>query len=262
MPITFQHKPGLIAYITCGDPDLETSREVAMAAIAAGADVLELGVPFSDPVADGPVIQAASDRALKNGVRLGDVLKLAADIRKHAPEAGLIVFSYFNPILRYGLERFRDDAASAGVDGALVTDLPVEEADEYIQLMRDRDLATVFLAAPTSTDERLKSVCEASTGFVYAVSRTGVTGVRQQLATDAGALVRRLRQFTSLPIAVGFGVSNPQQFAEVGAFADAAVVGTAIVQLIERSGRGSKAANAVAEFVGGLRAGNSAVVKA
>ena len=261
MPITFQYKPGLVAYITCGDPDLETSREVALAAIAAGADVLELGVPFSDPVADGPVIQAASDRALKNGVTLGDVLKLAAEVRKQAPKAGLIVFSYFNPILRYGLERFCEDAARAGLDGALVTDLPVEEADDYVQLMRARNLATVFLAAPTSTDERLKSVCEASTGFVYAVSRTGVTGVRQQLATDAGALVGRLRKFTHLPIAVGFGVSNPQQFTEVGAFADAAVVGTAIVQLIERSGRASKAANAVAEFIGSLRAGTSAAVK-
>jgi tryptophan synthase alpha chain len=171
------------------------------------------------------------------------------------------VFSYFNPILRYRLERFCEDAAAAGVDGALVTDLPVEEADDYIQLMRDRDLATVFLAAPTSTDERLKSVCEASTGFVYAVSRTGVTGVRQQLATDASALVERLRQFTQLPIAVGFGVSSPQQFVEVGTFADAAVIGTAIVQLIERAGRG-KAVNAVAEFVSGLRAGTSAAVRA
>ena len=159
-------------------------------------------------------------------------------MRKQAPNAGLIVFSYFNPILRYGLERFCDDASQAGVDGALVTDLPVEEADAYIQLMRRHNLATVFLAAPTSTDERLKSVCQASTGFVYAVSRTGVTGVRQQVAGDASALVQRLRLFTKLPIAVGFGVSNPQQFAEVGAFADAAVVGTAIVQLIERSGRG------------------------
>jgi tryptophan synthase alpha chain len=261
MPITFQHKPGLVAYITCGDPDLATSREVALAAITAGADVLELGVPFSDPVADGPVIQAASDRALKNDVKLGDVLKLAADIRKQAPKAGLIVFSYFNPILRYGLERFCEEAGDAGLDGALVTDLPVEEADDYIQLMRSHNLATVFLAAPTSTDERLKSVCEASTGFLYAVSRTGVTGVRQQVATDAGALVGRLRKFTQLPIAVGFGVSNPQQFAEVGTFADAAVVGTAIVQLIERSGRGS-AANAVAEFISGLRVGASAAVKA
>ena len=262
MPINFQHKPGLVAYITCGDPDLDTSLEAAIAAIAAGADVLELGVPFSDPVADGPVIQAASDRALKNGVKLGDVLKLAADVRKRAPQAGLIVFSYFNPILRYGLERFCADSTQAGVDGALVTDLPVEEADEYVRLMRGHKLATVFLAAPTSTDERLKSVCEASTGFIYAVSRTGVTGVRQQLATDAEALVRRLRQFTKLPIAVGFGVSNSQQFAEVGSFADAAVVGTAIVQLIERSGHGSKAANAVAEFISGLRAGTSAAVKA
>lgn len=262
MPINFQHKPGLVAYITCGDPDLDTSREVALAAIAAGADVLELGVPFSDPVADGPVIQAASDRALKNDVKLGDVLKLAADIRKQAPQAGLIVFTYFNPILRYGLERFCDDAKLAGVDGVLVTDLPVEEADEYVALMRAHELATVFLAAPTSTDARLQSVCEASTGFVYAVSRTGVTGVRQQLASDAGALVQRLRQFTSLPIAVGFGVSNPQQFAEVGKFADAAIVGTAIVQLIERFGHGAEAAKAVADFIGTLRAGTPAAVRA
>ena len=261
MPINFQHKPGLVAYITCGDPDLATSREVVLAAIAAGADVLELGVPFSDPVADGPVIQAASDRALKNNVSLGDVLKLAADVRKQAPEAGLIVFSYFNPILRYGLERFCEDAAGAGLDGALVTDLPVEEAGEYIELMRSHDLATVFLAAPTSTNERLKAVCEASTGFLYAVSRTGVTGVRQQLATDAGALVQRLRQFTMLPIAVGFGVSNSQQFAEIGSFADAAVVGTAIVQRVERGGR-TGAASAVSEFIRGLRAGTSAAVKA
>ena len=261
MPINFQHKPGLVAYITCGDPDLATSREVAFAAIAAGADVLELGVPFSDPVADGPVIQAASDRALKNNVSLGDVLKLAADVRKQAPEAGLIVFSYFNPILRYGLERFCEDAAGAGLDGALVTDLPVEEAGEYIELMRSHDLATVFLAAPTSTNERLKAVCEASTGFLYAVSRTGVTGVRQQLATDAGALVQRLRQFTTLPIAVGFGVSDSQQFAEIGSFADAAVVGTAIVQRVERGGR-TGAASAVSEFIRGLRAGTSAAVKA
>ena len=261
MPINFQHKPGLVAYITCGDPDLATSREVVLAAIAAGADVLELGVPFSDPVADGPVIQAASDRALKNNVSLGDVLKLAADVRKQAPEAGLIVFSYFNPILRYGLERFCEDAAGAGLDGALVTDLPVEEAGEYIELMRSHDLATVFLAAPTSTNERLKAVCEASTGFLYAVSRTGVTGVRQRLATDAGALVQRLRQFTTLPIAVGFGVSDSQQFAEIGSFADAAVVGTAIVQRVERGGR-TGAASAVSEFIRGLRAGTSAAVKA
>jgi len=262
VPINFQHKPGLVAYITCGDPDLDTSREVALAAIRAGADVLELGVPFSDPVADGPVIQAASDRAVRNGVRLGDVLHLAADIRREAPQAGMIAFSYFNPILRYGLDRFCDDSARAGLDGALVTDLPVEEADDYVEHMRSRRLATVFLATPTSTDERLKSVCDVCTGFVYAVSRTGVTGVRQQLAADASALVDRLRQFTKLPIAVGFGVSNPQQFGEVGGFADAAVVGTAIVQLIQKSGRGKSAAEAVAEFIGGLRAGASAAVKA
>jgi tryptophan synthase alpha chain len=246
MSLKFTSKPGLVAYLTCGDPDLRTSREVALAAISAGAEVLELGVPFSDPVADGPVIQRASERALRNGVSLEDVLKLAADIRRES-DAGLIIFSYFNPILRRGLEKFAAAAANAGVDGALVTDLPVEEADEYLKQMRKRNLATVFLAAPTSTDQRLKRICEASTGFVYAVSRTGVTGARKDLAEDAQKLVQRLRKFTKLPIAVGFGISGPEHFAAVGRFADAAAVGTAIMQAIENN-RG-KEAQAVAELI-------------
>jgi tryptophan synthase alpha chain len=246
MSLKFTSKPGLVAYLTCGDPDLRTSREVALAAISAGAEVLELGVPFSDPVADGPVIQRASERALRNGVSLEDVLKLAADIRRES-DAGLIIFSYFNPILRMGLEKFAAAAANAGVDGALVTDLPVEEADEYLKQMRKRNLATVFLAAPTSTDQRLKRICEASTGFVYAVSRTGVTGARKDLAEDAQKLVQRLRKFTKLPIAVGFGISGPEHFAAVGRFADAAAVGTAIMQAIENN-RG-KEAQAVAELI-------------
>src|SRR6476620_8666650 len=193
MPLNFKSRPGLVAYLTCGDPDLRTSREVALAAISAGADVLELGVPFSDPVADGPVIQRASERALRNGVSLEDVLKLAAEIRRDS-DAGLIVFTYLNPVLRMGLEKFAAAAANAGVDGALVTDLPVEEAGEYLKHMGKRGLATVFLAAPTSTDERLKRIAEVSTGFVYAVSRTGVTGARKDLAEDAQKLVRRLRK--------------------------------------------------------------------
>src|SRR5260221_6624232 len=231
MTISFKNRPSLVAYLTCGDPDLRTTREVVLAAIKAGAEVIELGVPFSDPVADGPVIQRASERAIKNGVSLEQVLKLAAEIRRES-DAGLIIFTYLNPIVRMGLEKFADAAAAAGVDGALVTDLPVEEAGEYLKHMRKRNLATVFLAAPTSTDERLKRIAEASSGFVYAVSRTGVTGARQQLPEDARKLVRRLRKYTKLPIAVGFGISTAGQFAAVGEFADAIVVGSAIVETI------------------------------
>ena len=247
MPLTFYKHPALVAYVTCGDPDLATTREIVLAAIAAGADVIELGVPFSDPVADGPVIQRASERALKHGTSLAQVLALAAQIREHAQSTGLILFSYLNPILRMGVEKFCKGARAAGVDGVLVTDLPVEEADEYLQAMRKHDLAPVFLAAPTSTEERLKRIAEASRGFVYALSRTGVTGQRQQLAEDARKLVRRLRRVTKLPIALGFGISTAEQFVEVGEFADAVVVGSAIVETIERN-RGREAA-AVAEFV-------------
>src|SRR5258708_3439863 len=201
MTIAFKSRPALVAYVTCGDPDLHTTRNVALAAIDAGAEVIELGVPFSDPVADGPVIQRASERALKNGVSLEQVFELAAEIRRKS-DAGLIVFSYFNPVLRMGLERFAARAAEVGVDGALITGLPVEEASEYLGQMRKRHLATIFLAAPTSTDERLKWIAEASSGFVYAVSRTGVTGARKELSEDAQKLVRRLRKFTKLPLAV------------------------------------------------------------
>jgi tryptophan synthase alpha chain len=251
MAILFHHHPGLVAYVTCGDPDLSTTREVVLAAASAGADVIELGVPFSDPVADGPVIQAASMRALEQGTRLEDVLHLAREVRKQS-EVGLIVFSYLNPLMRFGLSRFAAAAQDAGVDGALITDLPVEEADEYIRLMRQRNLSTVFLAAPTSPDDRLKKIAEASTGFIYAVSRTGVTGARSELSQDAGELVRRIRKYTKLPVAVGFGVSTPEQFEAVGEFADAAVVGSAIVKTIEAAGR-EGAARAVSEFVRGLR---------
>ena len=250
MPLTFYKKPALVAYVTCGDPDLATTRDIILAAIDSGADVIELGVPFSDPVADGPVIQRASERALKHGTNLSQVLTLASEIRQHAQSTGVIIFSYLNPILRMGMEKFCKVARAAGVDGALITDLPVEEADEYLQAMRKYDLAPVFLAAPTSPDNRLQRIAAASRGFVYAVSRTGVTGARQQLAVDARKLVRRLRRFTKLPIALGFGISNPEQFAEVGAFADAVVVGSAIVETIERN-RGREAV-AVADFVKNL----------
>src|SRR5271166_1278613 len=258
MPIGFTKRPGLVVYITCGDPDLDTSREVALAAIRAGADVIELGVPFSDPVADGPVIQRASERALNQGTDLAGVLDIARRIRSES-DAGLIIFSYLNPILQFGLEKFCAAAAEAGVDGALVTDLPVEEAGDYLRAMKAHKLAPVFLAAPTSTDERLRAIAKHSWGFVYAISRTGITGTRQELASDARSLVERLRAHTKLPIAVGFGVSTPEQFAEVGQFADAAVIGSAIVQRIEQN-TGREAA-AVSEFLKSLtattrRAGN------
>lgn len=247
MPLTFYNRPGLVAYVTCGDPDLATTRAIILAAIEAGVDVIELGVPFSDPVADGPVIQRASERALKHGTSLAQVLTLASEIRQQAQSTGLIVFSYLNPILRMGLDKFCKVARAAGVDGALVTDLPVEEAGQYLQAMRTYDLAPVFLASPTSPEERLKRIAAASRGFVYAVSRTGVTGQRQQLAEDARKLVKRLRRVTKLPIALGFGISSAEQFAEVGEFADVVVVGSAIVETVERNP--GREARAVGEFV-------------
>jgi tryptophan synthase alpha chain len=252
MPFHFEQKPSLVAYVTCGDPDLATTRQVALAAIDAGASVIELGVPFSDPLADGPVIQRASERALKHGTSLEHVLKLAAEIREHSQSAGLIVFSYVNPILRMGLAKFCKVARHAGIDGVLITDLPVEESEEYLREARKNDLATIFLAAPTSTDQRLKRIAQASTGFIYAVSRTGVTGARQQMPADASGLVKRIRRFSHLPVAVGFGISTPEHFALVGKFAEGAVVGSAIVQLIEQN-PGREAA-AVAEFINQLSA--------
>jgi len=252
MPLSFYKKPALVVYVTCGDPDLVTTRAIVLSAIEAGADVIELGVPFSDPVADGPVIQRASERALKQRTTLAQVLTLAAEVRQQAQSTGMIVFSYLNPILRMGMEKFCMVARHAGVDGALLTDLPVEEAGEYLRAMRTHDLAPVFLAAPTSPDDRLKRIAAASRGFVYAVSRTGVTGARQELAADAQQLVRRLRRLTKLPIAVGFGISNAEQFAEVGKFADAVVVGSAIVETIEQNQ--GREAEAVGDFVRKLSA--------
>jgi tryptophan synthase alpha chain len=254
MSLSLTNRPSLVAYVTCGDPDMRTTRDVILAAIDAGADVIELGVPFSDPVADGPVIQRASERALKQGTSLERVLHLAKEIRKKS-DVGLIVFSYLNPILRMGLSSFCEQAKAAGVDGALVTDLPIEEATEYRREMAKCDLATVFLAAPTSTDARLKLIANASSGFVYAVSRTGVTGARTQMPEDASKLVRRLRRYTKLPIAVGFGISTPQQFAAVGEFADAAVVGSAIVDMIEHSA--GHEAESVGAFVRSLTSGRA-----
>ena len=253
MPLQFTNRPGLVVYVTCGDPNMETTRDVVLEAIDAGADVIELGVPFSDPVADGPVIQRASERALKHGTRMEDVLKLAAEVRRRRAEAGLIVFSYLNPILRMGVPKFCAAAEEAGLDGALVTDLPVEEAGEYLLEMRERHLATVFLAAPTSPADRLKAIAKNSSGFVYAVARTGITGARAEFPPEAKELVARIRRHTKLPVAVGFGIATAEQFASVGSFADAVVVGSAIVETIEKSV--GREAEAVGVFVRGLLRG-------
>jgi tryptophan synthase alpha chain len=255
MPFHFENKPVLVAYVTCGDPDLATTRDIILAAIESGAGIIELGVPFSDPVADGPVIQKASERALKHGTSLEQVLRLASEIRECSQSVGMIVFSYLNPILQMGMSKFCKVARHAGLDGVLITDLPVEESGEYLREARKNDLVTVFLVAPTSTDKRLKQIAAVSTGFVYAISRTGVTGARQQMPVDASGLVKRLRRFTKLPVAVGFGISTPEQFAAVGQYAEAAVVGSAIVRTIERN-RGHEAP-AVAEFIRSLVARSS-----
>jgi tryptophan synthase alpha chain len=258
MPINFNRtpglKPGLVIYLTVGDPDLTTTRKVALAAIDAGADVLELGVPFSDPLADGPVIQRASERALAQGTTLHDVLALAAELRILRPSVGLVIFSYFNPILRFGLGRFCAHAARCGVDGVLITDVIVEEADEYLSEMRHNGLMPIFLAAPTSSDHRLKMIAGVSQGFIYALSRVGITGTQQNLAADARRVVERLRPLTQLPIAVGFGISNAEHVAAVGEFADAVVIGSAIVALIEKADPGTAPAT-VAAFLLGLRQG-------
>ena len=227
-------KKGLIAYITAGDPSPDSTTELVLALARGGADLIELGVPFSDPVADGPVIQAASERAIKAGTTLRKVLEIAREIRQ-ASEVPLLLFSYLNPILRYGVEALAQDAAAAGIDGCLITDLSVEEADIYIGAMRAYGLDTVFLAAPTSTPRRLALVAKYSTGFVYLVSRTGVTGERNSLSGSLEPLVESVRKATSLPLAVGFGISTPEQVRQVGLLADAAVVGSAFVRTIERN---------------------------
>jgi tryptophan synthase alpha chain len=252
MPIRFASKPGLVAYLTAGDPDLSTTRDIALAAIDAGADVIELGVPFSDPLADGPVIQRASERALQHGTTLANVIALAAELRAARPHAGLVVFSYFNPVLHYGLERFCAAAEKAGVDGVLITDIIVEEAAEYLAQVERHHLVPIFLAAPTSPDDRLERIAAASQGFVYAISRTGITGTQDLLDSDAALLVKRLRRYTDLPIAVGFGVSNAEHFAAVGEFADAAVIGSALVAIIEKS-EPNEAPSSIARFIKGLR---------
>ncbi len=228
-----QGRKGLIAYLTAGDPSLARTPDLVDALVRGGADLIELGVPFSDPVADGPVIQRAGERALRAGTTLRGVLEAACEIRRRS-EAPLLLFTYLNPVLRYGLEALARDAAAAGIDGCLLTDVSVEEAHDYVDVMHRHNLDTVFLAAPTSTPARLKLVAGYSSGFVYLVSRTGVTGQRESLSSAVGPLIRAMREVTGLPLAVGFGISKPAHVAELGRHVEAVVVGSAFVDMIAR----------------------------
>jgi tryptophan synthase alpha chain len=242
------NRKGFIPFITAGDPDLPTTKDFILMLARAGSTVIELGVPFTDPMADGVVIQRASERALKNDFGIAEILELVSSVRLET-DAAIILFSYFNPLLQYGLERLCRDARRAGVDGFLVTDLVPEEAGEFSALLRKNDLDMIFLVAPTSGDERLKMVAERASGFIYAVSRAGVTGTQKQTSTSARILVERMRRYSDLPIAVGFGISTVEQVAQTWAYADAAVVGSAIVAEIERGQNSLELVSNVGEFV-------------
>ncbi|HEX8706857.1 MAG TPA: tryptophan synthase subunit alpha [Pyrinomonadaceae bacterium] len=242
---------GFIPFITAGDPDLETTRRLLVELARAGASIIELGVPFSDPMADGPVIQRASERALRHEFGIGELLDAVADVQ-HEIDVPVVLFSYFNPLLQYGLERLSREAARAGVDGVLVTDLVPEEALDFAPMLKAQGLDMIFLVAPTSTDARLQMVAEQASGFIYAVSRAGVTGARANVSLDAEKLVARVRQVSALPVAVGFGISNAAQVADVWRYADAAVVGSALVAEIERLAGAPGIVRQVGEFARGL----------
>ncbi len=243
---------GIVAYITAGDPTLDATLKFVLALSEAGADVIELGVPFSDPLADGPTIQRASERALKAGTTLAGVLELVRGIRQSS-QVPLVLFSYFNPILQMGLEKFASAAKSAGADGVLATDLTPEESEDYRRILAAHRLDTIFLGAPTSTDERLAKIAGCSSGFLYLISRTGVTGAKDTLPDDLPALLRRARSVTRLPIAVGFGISLPGHVSVLGGLADAAVVGSALVSEIEKAKSVDGAASALAGRVRSLK---------
>jgi tryptophan synthase alpha chain len=237
-----------IAYITAGDPSVELTGELVLALEQAGTDVIELGIPFSDPLADGPVNQAAAERALKHGVSLADIVRFVGELRKRTA-VPIIFFTYFNPIFKYGVEKFAQDAASAGVDGALAVDLPPEESADYKAAMDAAGLSTVYLIAPTSTRDRIRLISEQSTGFVYYVSRTGVTGVRESVEESVKPMVAEIRSFTDKPVAVGFGISKPQQVKEVAQYADGVVVGSGIVRLVGELGDSPNMVSDVAGLV-------------
>lgn len=244
-----QERKGFIPFVTAGDPDLETCLAIILKLAELRADVIELGVPFSDPMADGPTIQRSSERALDAGVTLGKVLELAAEFRKQS-DVPLVLFSYFNPILHFGLDQFEKAALTAGIDGVLLTDVIENEAEKISRRFAKNDIDLISLVAPTTTDERLKAICDSACGFIYAVSRAGVTGAQASTSSTAEELVRRTRQFTDMPIAVGFGISTAAQISEVWEYADAAVVGSAIVSTIENSG--GQEVSEVEKFVAGL----------
>jgi tryptophan synthase alpha chain len=244
-------RKGFIPFVTAGDPDLSTSLSIVQTLGDRGADVIELGVPFSDPMADGPTIQRSSQRALDNGTRLVDVIDLAARFRK-ASDVPVVLFSYLNPIIRMGLDEFTNAAAAAGIDGVLVTDVVNHEAAAMSAAFAEEGIDLISLVAPTTTDERLKKICQNAGGFVYAVSRAGVTGARENVSFEAEKLVGRVRRFTDLPVAVGFGISTREQIQDVWRYADAAVVGSAIVAEIEKADDPSDAVQRVEAFVGQL----------
>jgi tryptophan synthase alpha chain len=246
------NRPGLVTYTTAGDPDLDRSAEILKALDRAGADVLEVGVPFSDPLADGPVIQRATERALAAGTTLRGVLRMIERVRP-AITAPIVVFSYANPVLRMGADAFARQAASAGVDGVLALDLPIEEAGEFRETLTAAGLDTIFLLSPTTTDERIRRAGELGSGFLYGISRLGVTGARERVAAGAEAMVRRIRSHTSMPIALGFGISRPEHVAEVGAYADAAVVGSALVSVIADAGGAPDLIDRVEQYVRWLK---------
>jgi tryptophan synthase alpha chain len=247
-----EHKPGLVTYVTAGDPDLDRTAGILRALDRAGADVLEVGVPFSDPLADGPVIQRATERALAAGTTLSGVLDLLDSTRADLA-APIVIFSYANPILRLGAERFADRARAAGVDGVLILDLPIEEADEFRGMLAKRGIDTILLLSPTTTDDRLRRAAELGSGFLYAISRLGVTGARDTLAAGAQEMVQRIRSVSDLPVALGFGISKPDHVREVGQWADAAVVGSALVDVIAREGASRDLNTRVEEYVRWLK---------
>ncbi len=247
-----ERRTGLVTYVTAGDPDLAGTGDILTALDSAGADVLEVGVPFSDPLADGPVIQRASERALRQGTTLRTVLELVADVRPRI-NAPVVLFSYVNPIVRMGLDRFARASAAAGVDGVLALDLPADEADEMRDHLADHGIDTIFLLSPTSTSRRIRHAAKLGRGFLYGVSRLGVTGAGARLADTARPLVARIREETDMPVAVGFGVSTPRHVREIGQFADAAVVGSALVGVIESSAGREGLASQVSECVRWLK---------
>src|SRR4051812_7111356 len=251
-------RPGLITYTTAGDPDLPRSAEILRALDRAGADVLEVGVPFSDPLADGPVIQRATERAIAAGGNLRASLAVIAQVRPQI-KAPIVIFSYANPMLRLGLDAFARQAADAGVDGVLALDLPIEEAEEFRGTLAGAGIDTIFLLSPTTTEARIRKAAELGRGFLYGISRLGVTGARAQVAAGAEAMVRRIRAYTTMPIALGFGISSPEQVAEVGAYADAAVVGSALVSLIAEASATPELIDRVEAYVRWLKSASAAV---